>query len=71
MASLEKLCGIKTKIGQVSLQWGSENPLNYFILFTMVLKTLINMPNGMLRKQYSNDLKLNFLLHIFRHLYMY
>jgi len=30
MVSLEKLCGIKTKLGQISLQWASENPLNYF-----------------------------------------
>jgi len=29
MVSLEKLCGIKTKLGQISLQWSSENPLNY------------------------------------------
>jgi len=29
MVSLEKLCGIKTKHGQISIQWGSENPLNY------------------------------------------
>jgi len=50
MVSLEKVCGIKTKLGQISLQWGSESPLNYLLLFTMVLKTLMNMPKGMLQK---------------------